>query len=613
MQDGLRIFTPVGMLGYSFSESTFWDTLKRGVDAVILDSGSTDNGPSKLALGKPTVAQSSYERDLAILVAGIHHYKKPLLIGSAGGDGSNTGVDLLVNIIKDIIKREGYRPMKVLRIYSQIDKDIVRSKLKAGLMQPCGEAVPELKVEDIDAATKIVAQMGMEPWLEAMNQHPDFDIIVGGRTYDPAPYAAFCAWKGLTDMGTIYHMGKIMECGALCATPKNKSALAIVRDKDFVVTPLDPSSICTEASVAAHTLYEKTRPDILLGPGGALLLETAKYEQLPDGRSVRVWGATFMPEQQYTVKLEAGKLVGFYSMCFGGFRDPILISQLDDFLARGKQLVAQHAKYPHELEYRVYGRDAIMGPLEKRTDTPHEVGVVAHALAGTQEEATNVVHIARVHMMHSSYPHQRATAGNFAMPFAPLDIPLGQVSEFCMYHLMPINDPLEHFPVYAQTVEGSNTAPALQLPATANGHIMEKPTTNGHTPVEQHCEPKTGSVLNKEPPPGHTFLADLATYVRSKNAGPYELTFDVIFSDAKTKDRVKATGVLTRATVARLYGIKEDDVIASLWWDQALAFKATIKRPRVGGGFWERDSHGSQQHIPLMELPVPVSLDSYQG
>ena len=81
MEKGLRIFTPIGMLGYGFSETIFWEILKQGVDAIILDSGSTDSGPSKLALGKPTVSKQSYERDLALLVAGVHRYQKPLLIG----------------------------------------------------------------------------------------------------------------------------------------------------------------------------------------------------------------------------------------------------------------------------------------------------------------------------------------------------------------------------------------------------------------------------------------------------------------------------------------------------------------------------------------------------
>jgi hypothetical protein len=81
MKDELRILTPIGMLGYGFSEDIFWSALDDGVDAVILDSGSTDSGPSKLALGSTTVSRKSYERDLSVLVAACHYYNVPLLIG----------------------------------------------------------------------------------------------------------------------------------------------------------------------------------------------------------------------------------------------------------------------------------------------------------------------------------------------------------------------------------------------------------------------------------------------------------------------------------------------------------------------------------------------------
>lgn len=80
-QDELRIFTPIGMLGYGFGEAIYWATMASGVDAVIVDAGSTDSGPSKLALGKSTGTRHTYKRDLDLLVAGCLVYEKPLLIG----------------------------------------------------------------------------------------------------------------------------------------------------------------------------------------------------------------------------------------------------------------------------------------------------------------------------------------------------------------------------------------------------------------------------------------------------------------------------------------------------------------------------------------------------
>lgn len=57
--------------------------------------------------------------------------------------------------------------------------------------------------------------------------------------------------------------------------------------------------------------------------------------------------------------------------------------------------------------------------------------------------------------------------------------------------------------------------------------------------------------------------------------------------------------------MARLYNIDEKEVIAALWWEPAMAFKATIARGRASAGFEETDTHGSQQHVPLMYLELP--------
>lgn len=199
----LKIFTPIGMLGQGFNESIFWETLEKGVDAIILDSGSTDGGPGKLAFGETSVPRSRYERDLGLLVKACQIYRIPVLIGSAGGNGENRHVQTFVDIIQDLISKNDYRPMKIVTIQAEIPKDLVRAKLENGLIEPCGGGVPALQNEDVDAATRVVAQMGHEPFLKAMEDNPDFDIIIGGRAYDPAPYAAYCLYNGFTNMGKL--------------------------------------------------------------------------------------------------------------------------------------------------------------------------------------------------------------------------------------------------------------------------------------------------------------------------------------------------------------------------------------------------------------------------
>jgi hypothetical protein len=362
----LKILTPIGMVGYGFSKDLFWAAIEEGVDAVILDAGSTDSGPAKLALGNTTVTREGYERDLGLLVAACHSHRVPILIGSAGGDGADAHVDLFVEIIAEIIAKNSYRTLKVISIYSEIPKDLVHKKLEGNAIIPCGRAVPQLLPHDIDSATRIVAQMGLEPYLKAMTKNPDFDIIIGGRAYDPAPYAAFCLYHGFKDLGIAYHMGKLMECGALCATPKSKEALAIVRLDSFDIVPLDPKSRCTVISVAAHALYEKTRPDILHGPGGALLLTGATYEQLADDRTVRIRGAIFEPEEEgkYTVKLEGARPSGYHSIFISGIRDPILIAHLDDYISQVTAAVKERILFSYDLRFITYGVNGVMGNLD---------------------------------------------------------------------------------------------------------------------------------------------------------------------------------------------------------------------------------------------------------
>src|SRR5947207_9030354 len=74
-------------------------------------------------------------------------------------------------------------------------------------------------------------------------------------------------------------------------------------------------------------------------------------------------------------------------------------------------------------------------------------------------------------------------------------------------------------------------------------------------------------------------IGEIAKFVTSKNAGPFLLTLDVIFADEATYRRFKALGALDRATVARLYGIKEDDVLKIIEFDPAYAMKVTLRRP----------------------------------
>jgi hypothetical protein len=102
-----------------------------------------------------------------------------------------------------------------------------------------------------------------------------------------------------------------------------------------------------------------------------------------------------------------------------------------------------------------------------------------------------------------------------------------------------------------------------------------------------------------------TLLA-LAKVIRSKNAGPFELTFDIMFDDAAVYERVKRSGVINAKRIAEAYRVRVDDVLVCRPYDPAVAFKITIRRPVSSGDIEDRDVYGCQQHVPLTQIEVPA-------
>lgn len=454
--DEIRILTPSGMLGYGFPVDHFKLGLALKPHAITIDSGSTDSGPQKLGLGEMTCSRESYVKDIEVLLEAQHESKIPLLISSAGGDGTNLHVDVFRDIIAEIAQRRGWR-FRLAKIYSDVDKAHVSKELKAGRIEPLGP-VPPLDQREIDAATVIVAQIGAEPFCKALDESANaqggVDVIVSGRAYDPSPTAAMAIRAGF-DPALAWHMGKIMECGALCAEPVGRNVMGWLRRDHFEIEPLNPAERCTTASVAAHTLYEKTHPFLLAGPGGTLDLSNCKYEQVTD-RRVRVSGSRFEPAKPYTVKLEGAKTSGYRSIFIAGARDPIFIAQIDEILARVIAGTRAYFKEVPEEAYRIiphlYGKNGVMGELEPVKTPAHELCIIVEVAAATQGLATAICNKTRTSLMHSPYPGRIATAGNLASPFTPLEIPLGQACEFNVYHLMKVDSPTALFPIQIEEI-----------------------------------------------------------------------------------------------------------------------------------------------------------------
>ncbi|KAH9898810.1 hypothetical protein F4778DRAFT_782914 [Xylariomycetidae sp. FL2044] len=663
-----QILTPMGMLGYGVDEQLVDQELAQLVNrglptAIILDSGSTDSGPQKLALGSMSCPRSAYVNDLKKLLRLVHKYRVPLVFGSAGGDGTDEHVKEIGTIIEEISALPENKDycFKTLSIFSSIDKAIVTKRFREGHLNGCGPCVPPATEEQIENSARIVAQIGFEPFTEVMDAHPDFDVIIGGRAYDPSPYAAYCVHQLKRQipatssesirsyLGGFHHMGKIMECGGLCSLPKSAGAVATVYETGlFDIRPLAPNSICSPLSVAAHALYENTQPNVLRGPGGKLILEDVRYEQLPDGRTTRASGAIVRPSKAddlpYQWKLEAAQMVGYRGLFLCHAKDYILIANIDTLLASVKGYVQaqhKHVAGPWDLNFHVYGKGA------PNTARPGEITIIAESLAPTQQLANSIASKARVALIHGPYPGQKATAGNVGFGIGGLmEIELGPCAEFSLYHVMDL-EPGEHQHItyaeesaapptqrsgallhYRLSTIGKGARPKSDWKPRARipPPLDEIPSTTSH-PTPQHLTTESSKItttttINQAHP--HTTptktttekptkLSDLCSILRSKNAGPFEITIDALFATEADYRRVKTSTLLSRANVARALAVAEADIIWMGFFDPARAFKVTIPRVRGGrtksaGGFMEDDVHGSQEHLGIADIGLEQLL-----
>ena len=100
-------------------------------------------------------------------------------------------------------------------------------------------------------------------------------------------------------------------------------------------------------------------------------------------------------------------------------------------------------------------------------------------------------------------------------------------------------------------------------------------------------------------------LRDLASTIRSKNAGVDHITFDIIFRERAEFERVRDSGALTLARVAALYRIPEERITDFVVFEPAQAIKFTIRRERPSGSPGEHDVFGAQQYAPLFDIEIP--------
>lgn len=104
-----------------------------------------------------------------------------------------------------------------------------------------------------------------------------------------------------------------------------------------------------------------------------------------------------------------------------------------------------------------------------------------------------------------------------------------------------------------------------------------------------------------------TPLLDLVTFLFSKNAGPYMVTFDILFKDKESYEIAKKSAIFSRETFAGLYGVDPESITSVYEFDAINLIKFTMKRRISSGDYGDRSVFGSQMWAPLMGIEVPLN------
>ncbi|MET1133102.1 MAG: acyclic terpene utilization AtuA family protein [Aeromicrobium sp.] len=445
MDDTVRIMTPSGMLGSGWPEATIERGLALGVDVITVDGGSTDSGPHYLGSGTPKTAAAAVARDLRSLLGAAVRADVPLVIGSCGTSGTDSGVDWVGDMVDQIMAEEGMA-LKVARIYSEQTSVDLKEALNAGRIHPL-PPLGELRAETLESCTHIVGMMGAEPIIEALRAGAQ--VVLAGRATDAGVAAAYALLKGMP-AGPSWHAGKIAECGGQAtANPRTGGVYITVDAEGFTIEALDADTACTVQTVAAHMLYETVNPYEMREPAGTLDVRDATYVAL-DERRVRVEGSRFHEAEQHTIKLEGARITGYETMLFAGVRDPLILADIEGWAAALDEYVRSSVigtlglrDDDFAIDVRLYGHNAVLGDLEIDRTPPREVGVMLLVNAADQATATAIAKIANPPLLH--FP----AAGmdyfpSTAFATSPAHVERGAAYEFVLNHVVDA-DPTSMF------------------------------------------------------------------------------------------------------------------------------------------------------------------------
>jgi len=447
----MRILISTGHLGTAPSNpESFYRGMETRPDFIVADGGSADPGP--VYLGEDISMGHFAEEDMELFITASRKKGIPFILGSAGDTGSNSRVDLFVNMVKQIAQKHRLPKFKVGYFYSEVPKDYLRQKIKDGKLIQGLSVFPPLTFEEIEKTPRIVALAGVQPFMKLLDMGAD--VIIGGRCGDINFTAAPAVQAGFPE-GLAYHMGKMIECASLCAEPfmGKETIIGTITDEEIKLTPFHPGQRCTIASACGHSMYERENPFYEYSVGGKLDMSECKYEQF-DERTCRITGAKWIPSKELRVKLEGSRKIGERYMGIAAIRDPYLVQHVDEMVEWCRSSTEKRfGKEAYQLFFHVFGKNGVLKEMEPVKEIrSHELCVVVEVVAPTDATAERITDFAVRMFFLARIPGIKGTAGSAATTKLPMRSTPGYV--WSVNHTVSVDDPMELFPTYLTEAGG---------------------------------------------------------------------------------------------------------------------------------------------------------------
>eukprot|EP01126_Amoeba_proteus_P055254 TRINITY_DN6847_c0_g1_i1.p1 TRINITY_DN6847_c0_g1~~TRINITY_DN6847_c0_g1_i1.p1 ORF type:complete len:546 (+),score=107.57 TRINITY_DN6847_c0_g1_i1:872-2509(+) len=544
--------------------------------------------------------------------------------------------------------------------------------------------------------------MGMNPIATALLHGAD--VVLAGRTYDPACFAALPILRGF-DVALSLHMGKILECGAIACEPGIGSDCLVCdlfEDQAFFWAP-NENLKTTAKSLSAHTLYEKVEAHRFGLPGGVLFTHRSEFREILDFRCTSLNHTEFLPAP-LQLKLEGAFICGHRVVSV-----LLLDSSKYDSISGMREVLMKtgDTKIGNSM-ILCYGVDGVEAkPIDGEE---REMGILVKVFGKSKESSTAVCALIRSTLLHFGYPGRKSTAGNLAFPFSPSDfdwvvkereffssficgtrdpifisnfrfimgevlkmvqsrlpndfekctveteivqgfedqrflvlletvaktkeevshkhdallelleikrsgglvvdsVAVGLVARFSMHHLMDLdeNEEANLFKIFMYQHNGAcweNVKTLMTESLVLKGSRSAPSSLNpvlGDLISDQNSKTRSIGITSDRKPQK---LSELASVIRSKNAGVNALTFDIMFDSVEDLEYTCSTGIFTPARIKEMLRIDEERVLGCFKNVGGRAVKITIARDRIVGDPGERDVYGAQQARSLFDWLV---------